>query len=102
MYKNRSCLLIFGFGIIWNMASATAFAHIGHFGEFAGHSHIAGAVLGGLAVGLAGILAINRKRRQDSDIKSANDARGNAGYTGDNADDGGELPDVTEGAEQNA
>lgn len=99
MYKNKSCLMIFGFGIIWNMGSVPAFAHIGHFGEFAGHSHIAGAVLGGLAVGLAGILAINRKRRQDSDIKSANGARGN---TGDNADDGGELPDVTEGTEQNA
>lgn len=102
MYRNRSCLLIFGFGIIWNMDSVPAFAHIGHFGEFAGHSHIAGAVLGGLAVGLAGILAINRKRRQDSDIKSADATRGNTGDTGDTADAGGELPEVTEGAKQNA
>ena len=99
MYKNRSCLLIFGFSIIWNMGSVPAYAHLGHFGEFAGHSHIAGAVLGGLAVGLAGILAINRKRRQDSDIKSADAARGD---TGDTVDDGGELPEVTEGAKQNA
>ena len=97
MHKNRSCLLIFGFGIIWPMSSVPAFAHLGHFGELAGHSHIAGAVLGGLAIGLAGMLATQTKRSKDWDSKTADiDADDEATV------DGVDYPEASDGAEQNA
>ena len=57
MHSNNSRLYVFGFSVTLSLVSAPAFAHLGHLGEFAGHSHVAGAVLGGLAIGLTGILA---------------------------------------------
>ena len=96
MHKYSFRFLIFSSGIIFNLTSNPAFAHLGHFGEFAGHSHIAGALLGGLAVGLAGILATHSKRSKDKDAKTTDDA------LGDSSVDGDENPDIAEGAEQNA
>lgn len=93
MHRNSSRFFIFGCGITCNLIAVPAFAHLGHFGELAGHSHVAGAVLGGLAVGLAGILAAQSKRSQDRDVKKADS---------DISDDNVENPDAGDEAEQNA
>lgn len=97
MHKNSYRFFIFGLVVIWHMGSVPAFAHLGHFGELAGHSHVAGAVLGGLAIGLAGILAAQNKRSKDRDMKTADTDAGDEG-----ADDGFDRPEANEGVEQNA
>ena len=93
MHRNNSRRLIYSCGVIYSLLSAPAFAHLGHLGEFAGHSHVAGALLGGLAAGLAGILAAHSKRSKDSDMKKAD-----SDISGDNL----ENPVIGDGADQNA
>ena len=93
MHRNSFRLLIFGCSAIYGLVSAPAFAHLGHLGEFAGHSHVAGALLGGLAAGLAGILTAHSKRSKDSDMKKAD-----SDISGDNV----ENPEIGDGADQNA
>jgi hypothetical protein len=93
MHRNSFRLLILGCSAIYCLISAPAFAHLGHLGEFAGHSHVAGALLGGLAAGLAGILTAHSKRSKDSDMKKAD-----SDISGDNV----ENPEIGFGADQNA
>lgn len=71
MHRNNFRRLIYSFGLIYSLLSVPAFAHLGHLGEFAGHSHVAGALLVGLAAGLAGILAAHSKRLKDSDMQKS-------------------------------
>ena len=93
MHSNNSRLFIFGFSVTLSLVSAPAFAHLGHLGEFAGHSHVAGAVLGGLAIGLTGILAAQSRRAKDRDMKTADE---------NTSDDQCEHPEIADGDEQNA
>lgn len=97
MNKNIFRFLTLVAGITCSLNSMSAFAHFGHLGDLAGHSHGVGVVCGGLAVGLAvglaGILVAIGKARKIDDNK-ANGA--------DAPDDGAENPDMTDGSEQYA
>ncbi|MGB1863633.1 MAG: DUF6732 family protein [Candidatus Puniceispirillum sp.] len=93
MHSNNSRLSVLGYSVMLSLVSVPAFAHLGHLGEFAGHSHVAGAVLGGLAIGLTGILAAQSRRAKDRDMKTADE---------NTSDDQGEQPEIADGNEQNA
>ena len=93
MHSNNSRLSVLGYSVMLSLVSTPAFAHLGHLGEFAGHSHVAGAVLGGLAIGLTGILAAQSSRAKDRDMKTADE---------NTSDDQGEHPEIADGDEQNA
>jgi hypothetical protein len=93
MHSNNSRLSVFGLSVTLSFVSAPAFAHLGHLGEFAGHSHVAGAVLGGLTIGLTGILAAQSRRAKDRDMKIVDE---------NTSDDQGEHPEIADGDEQNA
>jgi len=68
-------------GLAVLLAPAPAFAHVGHLGELAGHSHWVGAAaLAGAAL-LAGVIALkDRKRKADEDAaESQSDEADTAG-----------------------
>ncbi|NVK33861.1 MAG: hypothetical protein HWE23_05225 [Rhodobacteraceae bacterium] len=55
------------------LLSGSAFAHVGHIGELAGHSHWAGAAALAGAAAIAGLLALRgkkKKNREESDGKA--------------------------------
>lgn len=57
-------------------STSTAFAHAGHLGELAGHSHWVGiAAIAGAAI-VAGIAARAKKRRASTEDSTPEDARG--------------------------
>jgi len=51
---------------------AQAYAHLGHLGDLAGHSHWAGIALAGCAAALGGLLAAKGSAASDTDTGAEN------------------------------
>jgi hypothetical protein len=55
-------------------AANPAFAHLGHFGEFAGHDHLAAGIAIGIAAGIAVIGALKGAKRDDDENLASEEA----------------------------
>ena len=57
-------------GLATAMLPSTAFAHVGHLGELAGHAHWVGAAaLAGAAL-VAGVVALKDRRKKDAEAEA--------------------------------
>ena len=78
--KSISTTLLVGTGFLLSFTSPV-FAHLGHLGDLAGHSHWAGIALVGAAAAVAGLLAKGRGEKNEDAAEGA--ACENDGDTGD-------------------
>lgn len=69
-HRNR---VTFVFGLVAVLPVGTAQAHWGHLGELAGHAHVAGIALGGLAVALGAGLIVKGKGKGKAETEDSQD-----------------------------
>ena len=83
LHKITSSKALFALVTVMLVPVTPAFAHMGHVGDLAGHSHWAGIALVGAAVALAGVRAAIG--RNDDDAGQEADASTSQDETGDEA-----------------